>query len=96
VGVRALLFAVALSACAVRAPSPDRERASCEACLAQGKTWQGAAGCTTSCAVQDTSCYRDHCPGPCASSACGDCRAQDACVRAGCTWEVAGEAMWCR
>lgn len=95
--MRALLFVVlSATACAVRAPSPDVETSACQACLAQGKTWQGSAGCTTACAVQDTKCYRDHCPGPCSSSACGDCLAQAACERAGCTWDVAGEAMWCR
>lgn len=47
----------------------------CEACLAQGGTWQPEAGaCTENCALQDISCFEDECPpapGTCTSSA--DC-----------------------
>ena len=81
-------------------PAPDAEvepNEECEACLAGGGTWQPEAReCTADCDVQDISCFRDACPAPCAAGACGSCFSQAACDDAGCRWEIAGEAMWCR
>ncbi len=68
----------------------------CEACLASGGTWQPEADeCTQGCDIQDISCFTDSCPGACAADTCGSCFSPEACEGAGCTWSVAGEAMWC-
>lgn len=94
-------FLVLLSACGARpettsggANSGGGTSSECDACIASGGTWQ-VGQCTRDCALQDVSCYRDHCPAPCSSSSCGSCEGQDACEGAGCQWNVAGEAMWC-
>ena len=72
----------------------DASQDECEACLARGGTWQPPE-CTSDCALQDTSCYRDACPGPCEPGTC-ECHTRDACEAAGCSWQIEGEAMWCR
>src|SRR5687768_2714383 len=66
----------------------------CEACLAAGRTWQ-PPDCTDNCDLQDTSCYRDACPGPCTRESC-DCETRAACEVVGCLWRIESEAMWCR
>lgn len=90
-----------VSACA-RVPSTldSAEQArleSCRTCLSRGRTWQGVRPdeCTTNCDLQDTFCYRDHCPGVCTNAACGDCLTRDDCERAACRWNQSNEAMWC-
>ena len=74
--------------------TPDTT-AECEACLADGGTWQPEAEtCSEDCEIQDISCYTDSCPGECSSDTC-ECFSQDTCEAAGCTWNVEAEAMWC-
>ena len=89
------LFTIALVGCGARPSGPEPEDAeACRSCLASGGTWQ-VGECTRDCALQDVSCYRDACPGPCGGESCGTCEGAEACEGAGCTWNVAGEAMWC-
>ena len=80
-----------------QAPSPPTAAEDpCEACLTDGGTWQPeASACTEDCMIQDISCYRDKCPDPCSSEACGSCVTQAACAEASCTWQSSAEAMWC-
>ncbi|MBL8936461.1 MAG: hypothetical protein JNM69_18030 [Archangium sp.] len=99
---RALLLALVVTGCA-RVPGTALDSASqarlesCRRCLSEGRTWQGpgAGECTANCDLQDTYCYRDHCPGACAKGACGDCLTRDDCERAACRWNQSNEAMWC-
>lgn len=79
-------------ACTERA-CPPPEPTECEACLASGGTWQPPA-CTTDCALQDTSCFRESCPKPCSSDGC-QCFSRSACESAGCQWNSVAEAQWC-
>lgn len=67
----------------------------CEACLGQGGAWQEAL-CRPTCEIQDTSCYTEACPAPCGPESCGSCTSQSTCENAGCAWNQAEEAMWCR
>ncbi|MFO0686540.1 MAG: hypothetical protein U0234_31055 [Sandaracinus sp.] len=95
--MRSLALVLALAAgCGARAtPTAPERSADCEACLASGGTWQ-LSSCTRDCALADAACFVDRCPGPCGAAGCGDCFSREACERAGCSWQIAGEAMWCR
>ena len=66
----------------------------CEECLQSGGTWQ-IDECTTDCGLQDTSCYRNACPVPCAADSCGTCFSQSECEAVDCAWHAEDEAMWC-
>ena len=78
--------------CTTPADPPDP----CEACLAEGKTWQPEAdACTDDCAIQDISCYADACPAPCSAQSCGTCHSEGDCAGAGCTWNADGGLFWC-
>ena len=74
------------------APTPSEEQA-CRDCLARGGTWQPPS-CTADCAIQDSSCFTEACPGPCESGSC-NCQSRADCEAVGCRWHVEHEAMWC-
>lgn len=88
-----------LAACSTPTPTgtasgPDAE--ACAACILSGKTWQPEVKqCTEDCAVQDISCFRDKCPGPCSATNCEHCFAQAACESSGCAWREEAELSWC-
>lgn len=95
--IAVVLVTLLVASCGTTEPRPTVPDASddgCEACLARGGTWQPPE-CTRDCALQDASCYRDACPGPCEPGTC-ECQTRDECEAAGCSWQTAGEAMWCR
>jgi hypothetical protein len=74
----------------------EEEGTPCETCLSSGGTWQVEANtCTTDCNIQDISCFRDSCPGPCAADSCGTCFSQGDCEAVDCTWRAEAEANWC-
>ncbi|HKO94644.1 MAG TPA: hypothetical protein VJU61_25995 [Polyangiaceae bacterium] len=75
-------------------PGPDETATECEPCLRSGGTWQ-LGDCTTNCALQDTSCFRDACPAPCAADSCGTCFGRAECEAVHCEWHSVDEAMWC-
>lgn len=93
--MRIALVLLLLAGCH-RVTFPESEEAeACRRCLAEGRTWQRFGQCTANCDLQDASCFRDSCPGPCSPQNCGDCATPAQCEAAACLWKVAGEAMWC-
>ena len=56
----------------------------CQECLNDGGTWQ-VDECTSNCALQDISCFRDTCP-PACSEDCSGCFSESECNNAGCEW----------
>ena len=78
----------------VLACAPAEELDACDACLQSGGTWQ-VDTCTNDCDLQDTSCFRNACPAPCAADSCGTCFSTSECEAAGCAWHGEAEAQWC-
>lgn len=67
----------------------------CEACLADGMTWQPqASACTDDCNIQDISCFSEACPGLC-EDGCANCFSPNTCESQGCTWSQFAEAGTC-
>lgn len=87
-------FVLASTLWALACGSAEVEETRCEACLQSGGTWQ-IDECTSNCDVQDTACYRDACPVPCAADSCDTCFSESECEAAGCSWHVEGVALWC-
>ncbi len=88
-----------LAACSTPTPTgagagPDAE--ACAACIKAGKTWQPEVKeCTDNCDIQDTSCFKDSCPGACSATNCEHCFEQTSCEAASCAWHQEAEATWC-
>lgn len=82
-------------ACVVQAEEGQCWDDDCQQCLASGGTWQGE--CTTDCALSDTYCFADACPGVCDFDDCETtCLDESACLSVGCGWSASSDHPQCQ